>query len=452
MFHTQGRWLTGLLFKLFFSSISSIEQLKILRLFSLIGWIVTTLVWSGVLKRWVRLLGLPAQMWWLGSLYVVCSISVCIYIGWASCMEIFLAILAGVMGGHILFEHLNSRIGGLRITVVLGSLALGIISLFIYQNAFGIFLIPFFLHYVKHKRVKPDRVLATGIIFYVFTYLVYYFLFKLSLSAYHLEAGSRTEIHFDLPRKISFFFSGPFPQGFSMNLLFLARSIFSQIFYPAVFVGWLVITLRRNKHNPITGNLFFAAIVLFLLALIYLPSMIAAENFPSYRTLFPFNLAVFLLVSESLVSLFKTEGGRKLFTSAMTAWLVLTGIYTFNFQYINPLKKEYRVLRNFVRANYKPHIRQVYFIRADKFLFTPEFHTRVYRDEFGAPSTYRDWVPEPIIKQMVFEITKNKQVAQQISVIQFETAEQFEQAKIAMNDSSLLIDMNWLFNENNRSY
>jgi hypothetical protein len=34
MFHTQGRWLTGLLFKKLFSSISTIEQLKYLKVFS----------------------------------------------------------------------------------------------------------------------------------------------------------------------------------------------------------------------------------------------------------------------------------------------------------------------------------------------------------------------------------------------------------------------------------
>jgi hypothetical protein len=88
----------------------------------------------------------------------------------------------------------------------------------------------------------------------------------------------------------------------------------------------------------------------------------------------------------------------------------------------------------------------VYFIRADKFLFSPEFHTHVYRDEFGAPSTYRDWVPEPIIKQMIFEITKSRKTAEEISVIQFENAELYNQAKPTLNDS-LVIDMNALFKE-----
>ncbi len=447
--HTQGRWLGGLLFQKFFASITRIEQLKLLRLFSLAGWIVTTLTWTVLYKKWIELLDLPKQIWWLGSLYVVCSISVCIYIGWTACMQVFLGVIAGLISGHIVFRNLYKHQKEIRLSniIVLSSLLLGVISLFFYQPAFGIFLIPFFLHYIQHKKAKPDRVMIIGIFFYLAVYLVYYFLFKYSLKAYHVEASNRTEIHFNFLKKLSFFFSGPFPQGFSMNLLFLARSIFSQIFYPLVFIVWLIITFRRNKHNTIAGNVLFIAIILFLLALIYLPSMIAAENFPSYRSLFVFNLAVFIMVIESLLYLFQQEKKRWIFAWVASAWLMLSGIYAFNFQYIYPLKKEYRVLRNFVQSHYRAGISRVYFIRADKFLFTPEFHTRVYRDEFGAPSTYRDWVPEPIIKQMIFEITKNRKIAEETSVIQFENSELFNQAKITPGSNSLIIDINEIFRQ-----
>jgi len=297
MFHTQGRWLSGLLFQKSFSSISSIEQIKLLRLFSLIGWIVITLIWSRIYKKWTAWLNFPEQTWWLGSLYWVCSLSVCIYIGFASCMEVFLGILAGLLSGHILFKNLHKQQKGIHLfNVIILSSFFGIISLFIYQPTFGIFLIPFFLYYIQRKMAKPDGVIIAGIIFYLAVYLVYYFLFKFSLQVYHLEASDRTNIHFNFLNKLSFFFSGPFPQGFSMNLLFKASSIFSQIFYPLVFVIWLLITFKRNKHNTIAGNILFVACILFLLTLVYLPLMVAAENFPSYRSLFAFNLAVFIMV------------------------------------------------------------------------------------------------------------------------------------------------------------
>src|SRR6266487_1927086 len=115
-------------------------------------------------------------------------------------MEVFLAVFASVASSHILFKNLCRQQMGmsLRITVGLSSLILGIVSLFIYQNAFGVFLIPFFLRYVQRKKAKPDRITVMGMIFYFAVYLIYYFLFKYSLSLYQLEAGNRTEIHFNL--------------------------------------------------------------------------------------------------------------------------------------------------------------------------------------------------------------------------------------------------------------
>src|SRR4030095_13380626 len=332
MFHTQGRWITGLLFQKLFGSISTVEQLKFLRLFSLLGWIITTFAWSVLYKKWIAWLSLSNSMWPVGTLYMACSISVCIYIGWASCMEVFLAVIPALVSGHSLFKQLINKQKITRQSILLGlaSLVLGIISLFIYQNAFGVFLLPFFLHYVRDKTAKPDRVVVVGIIFYLFVYIIYYFLFKYSLKAYDLEASNRTELHFDLFKKISFFFSGPFPQGFSMNLLFLARSVFSQVFYVLIFVIWVVTIFRRNRHSGILDISLFVGFTLFLLALIYLPSMIAVENFSSYRTLIAFNLAVFLMVMEGLLSVFHNEKCRKAFVWLMAFWLVLTAIYTFN--------------------------------------------------------------------------------------------------------------------------
>src|SRR5436190_20220084 len=52
MFHTQGRWLTVLLFKKLFSSISRIEQIKYLRIFSLTGRILIIFIWSDFFMRW----------------------------------------------------------------------------------------------------------------------------------------------------------------------------------------------------------------------------------------------------------------------------------------------------------------------------------------------------------------------------------------------------------------
>jgi hypothetical protein len=447
--HTQGRWLSALLFQKIYPSISTIDQIKIIRLCSLIGWTGVAIACSFYLRKWTRLLDFAEQTWWLSSIYVVCSISVCIYIGFASCSEVSLAVFFGLLSGDISFSALYQQRGRIHLSnfKIISSFFFASVSLFIYQPSFGIFLLPFFLCYVQGRRAKPNRIVVIGIIFYFVAYVIYYVLFKYSLKAYHLEASARAQIHFDFLKKLSFFFSGPFPQGFSMNLLFSASSIFSQIFYPMVFIIWVVTTLKRNRNNKFIANLIFIGFILFLLALIYFPSMIAAENFPSYRTLFVFNLAVFIMVVDNLLYLIKGEGAKKIFTIIASMWLILTGAYAFNFQFINPLKKEYSILRNFFETKYKSNTASVYFIRSDKFLFTRQFHTRVYRDEFGAPSTYRDWVPEPIVRQMIFEITKSRRVAEGTMVTQFANHREFDSAKVTLDQNKLLIDINALFGE-----
>ena len=444
--HTQGRWLSGLIFQKLFTSISTIKQLKLLRLFSLAGWIATTFLWSAIFKKWVNLLGFNNRLWWIGTLYVVCGISTAIYIGW-TILGVFLSVSAALLSGHILFKNLYQQKKEIRIptSVLFGSLILSIISLFIYQPTFGIFLLPFFLHYLQRKKTKPDRIIIIGVIFYLIGYIAYYFLFKYSLQAYHMEASTRTAIHFQFLKKLSFFFAGPLPQAFSLNLLFSASSIFSQVFYPLIIIVWVITVFQRNRENKTGGNLVFIAFVFLLLALIYLPNMVSAENFPSYRSSFVFNLAVFIMVIEGLFHFFSTEKKQKIFSWIVSIWLIISGFYAFNFQYIIPLKKEYAILKNFMQKNYKPGIGEVHFIRADKFMFSAKYHTRVYRDEFGAPSTYRDWVPEPITKQMIYEITGDRKLAEGIKVVQYENEEAFYQLNPVPDSHTLLIDMNKLF-------
>ena len=78
MFHSQGRLLSGFLYQKVFSSISFIAQLKWIRIFSLFGWILVTLLWMRFYKDWCMILGFSS-----GSLVVrilICSVqSFCLH-------------------------------------------------------------------------------------------------------------------------------------------------------------------------------------------------------------------------------------------------------------------------------------------------------------------------------------------------------------------------------------
>jgi hypothetical protein len=449
MFLTQGRWLTGLLFQHFFGALHAIDDLIMLRVFSFCGWVATTFLLCVLLNKWAVALGLQRQTVWLGALYGVCSLSVCIYVGWASCMEVFAAVAAGLLSGHVLFMVLQKQGAQIHLSnsVLLLTLLLGVTSLFIYQTAFGIFLLPFLLQYAKQAGPAPTRNIIIGVAFYLVTYGVYYLLFKYSLQTYGVAASDRTGISIDLLRKLSFFFSGPLPQAFSMNVPFNAGSLFSQVLYPMVLLLWVVSLFRNNHQNTVMQNSGRVLGILFLLALIYLPLLIAKENFASYRTLYAFNAAVFLLVVDSIMQWLKNGVAKKGVTVALALLLLSTGFYTFHYLYVKPLVKEYQALRHFMQLKYNPAVQTVYFIRADKQLFAATYGTKVYRDEFGLPSTYRDWVPEPIVKQLAMELSGSRKVAEQIKVIQFENRQQLQQANPSLTPNHLVIDMNALFNQ-----
>lgn len=447
MFLTQGRWLTGLLFQKFFSSISGIEQLKWFRIFSLAGWVVTAWMACLLFKRWALLLHLQSQTLLLGGLCTVCSLSVCIYIGWASCMEVFAAVALGLLSGHVFFTPLirQKEVVQFSAGVMLLSLLLGVTALFIYQTAYGIFLLPFYLQYVKQKTPKPHKTIIIGVAFYLITYVVYYFLFKYSLQLNNTVASDRTGIHLDVLGKIGFFFSGPLPQAFSLNLPFSASSIFSQVFYPLVLLVWVFCLFKNNRQNTVLQNAGKIGGIFILLFLIYLPLMVAVENFASYRTLFAFNLAVFMMMVEEVMTLVKKKPTKNGIAAALAALLLGTAFYTFNYLYVNPLQQEYKALRSYIETHYNPSIKNVYFIRAGKHLFSSTYGTKVYRDELGLPSTYRDWVPVPIIKQLVLEQTGQRLLAEQLNVVQFEDATQFEQSHTGTTPNDLVIDMNAIY-------
>ena len=126
----------------------------------------------------------------------------------------------------------------------------------------------------------------------------------------------------------------------------------------------------------------------------------------------------------------------------MCLFLIITGFYNYNFQFVNPVKTEHKAFITFMNKNMNAEIDTVYFIRADRFLFSDLFHIRPYKDEFGAPSTNKDWVPEPLVKQYLFESKGNRKQSENIKVIQFADQADFNNSKIQLLKGDLLIDMN----------
>ena len=439
---TYGRQLTDVLANWLYNIINAraVHDLVFIRLFSFFGWLVCIPVWYVITKKIVSKQNLPGQLAFFSTLYMICSPPFAICVGWSSCFEEFIANTAGFISGYILYSSIKYE--GERIVVptlaIVFSVIVGVISLFTYQNGFGCFLIPFLFAIITRPTVF--RKIGIGIGFYLFINVVYYLVFKYNLKFHGVEASGRTTIGVDLFPKLKFFFSKPLTTAFHFTYIFNERSIIGFVVYAVVFIAWLAADFYRPRSLPIKKWLKIIALILFMLTLVYLPSLIVKETYSSNRTLFALDMAVFFLVASTVLIAIKKYKTRHAIVTLLCILFVVNAYYNFNKQFLGPVKHEYLRVRTFIEHNYDSSVKTVYFLRPHEDFFVRKYGINRSWDEFGVPSTFFNWVPEFFVRQVIFEKTGNHQLAEKLTVIQSPDTKQFAvSARPAQN--TMIIDV-----------
>jgi len=289
-------------------------------------------------------------------------------------------------------------------------------------------------------KPKNFKIIFFGIAGCLFIYVIYYFLFKLSLQINHIEAISRTEISINVFPKIRFFFR-PLATAFHFTYLFNEKSIMGFIIYLIIFFSWAVIDFYQFTALSVANRLKILALTILMLILIYLPSLIVKENYFPNRTLLALDMGVFFLVSQTLLTHFKKYKTKLSLVAALSSLFVLNAWYNFNKQFLKPLKNEYAQVRAFIETNYKPGGNTVYFIRPHEDFFVRTYHITRSWDEFGVPSTFFDWVPEFFVRQVVFEKTGDRQKAEKLMIKHWLGKETFLNSNPLLSKDILLIDV-----------
>jgi hypothetical protein len=62
-------------------------------------------------------------------------------------------------------------------------------------------------------------------------------------------------------------------------------------------------------------------------------------------------------------------------------------------------------------------------------------------DEFGVPSTYPDWVAEFFVKQVVFEITGNRAVAERMIIKRWSSEKDFLNSSPPLSQQVMLVNV-----------
>jgi hypothetical protein len=446
----HGRLLSGFTIGNRWASINTIDAVKLSRIYSVLGWSLAICVYVAVAIQWARLNLIDNRVVLLSAVFIACSPFVAITCGWGgTCFTFWFAYATALLGGHILYTQLvkHKRILAIPISMQLLVVLLGLVSLFTYQIGIGMFLIPFLLHFNSRKFEKPDPILITGVVSMLAIVGIYFVLYKLQINLQHLDVADRTELELNVFKKISFFVGVPTAQAFSFNLLFNLKSIFSQLFYILAIAVWAVHAFITQRNKPVLNKIMYLAVVFALLMLIYLPVMVTVENFSSYRTMMALNTAVVLMLLNMIVQWIKPVLWKQGFTIAAMLIFIAVGFYNFRYNFLNPIVKEYQLVRAEVEKQYTPGITKIYFLRPPENFYGEQFNVHYYRDEFGVPLTHKDWVPEPLVKQIIYEKTHDKNIAEKTTVVMFtnEEAENFNKQVALKEPNTFAIDVQQLF-------
>lgn len=437
----QGRYITYKIFELFYEFIHDIEGVTYSRIFSLAGWVLSLPIWYFIINRLVienkhdRIVGM------LSLIYIISMPSFAIYIGWAACMQMFIANTIGLLSGYALYKGIILEKEGVKVSSLSITIAVmfGLISLFTYQNGFGCFFIPFLINFVALKSF--NKRIYVGVLLFVLIYVLYYLIFKSTLDSNSLEISSRGHLATNPLNKIFFFFTRPLATAFHFSWLANENSVLGIIVYIGVLLGFVAVSFISIKASRPSTWLAYIGGLLFFYFLIYFPSLIVKENYSSNRTLFALNLAVFITVALPLFGILKTNALKYFIAIVMASFFLLSSWYNYRCQFLKPLVIEYNLVKNYIDKNYVNGIKNIHFICPDENTFEKKFGIIRSWDEFGVPSTAKKWVPEPLIKQLVFEKTGSRQIADDIVITPWVSKQAFEQSGKTTTNEAMILDM-----------
>jgi len=434
MFVPQGRFLNDRLFRAMYGAIDTIAQLRYLRLFALGGWLLSIPVWYKILSKIRRDEDLPPQLPFWAVLYLTTSLPFAISIQWAACMELFIANTCGLLAGYLVYRY--ERRGWIP------ALLLGLVSLFFYQNGFGCYLLPFFMRFVARQTFS--RKMWMPLLVYFSIYLIYFFLFKIGLHAvYHIDAQERTALANDPLDKAFYLLSKGLPGAFYFNAVVQETSVAGRIYYLMVAGGCLLAScfwLSGSAGRDLRRWLIYALTLLAAFILIYLPSMVVHEDHSSNRTLLGLDMAVFLWVFVSLWRVIPNEQLRSSLLTLTCVLLALVALNNFRHIFLRPATDEYVALKTFIDSNYNPNVITIDYIRAPEDIVRKKYGVQSSWDEYGFASSYFTWIPEAVTRQLVFEKTANRALAEKLKIRVWVDRKAWQAAGQQETKGGLLID------------
>lgn len=442
MFIDEGRYLMEVLCRWLFNYIDTIADLKYMRLFSLFGWLLCLPIWYAVMKREVANVALYKYLPFFACLYLVTNPSFLIAVQWAACLQFFISDTASLLAGAIVINSLRSGQFTIRklwwpATV---ALLLGLFALFFYQGSWSCFLLPFLLYFLNPTNDNKDKVLIAGAVAHLFVYAAYFVVYKLSFYVFDsIPEDPRNKLSINPIIKLAFFFARPLHRSFRFTLLTEEKSYISWAYYLLMLASLVALTFKRFGKNLQAVKYLVIVVGFGLMA--YLPGLLIAEHYASNRTLFTLNLVVFIVCFEMALHFIKSRLVLQVGAVAMALFFMVCARFNLNQGFIRPLVAETAALKSYIAQHYNKNIQTVHFIRPPEDILAKKYHINYSMDEFGVPSSFFVWVPEPQTKQMIYEACGSRETAGRVVVKHWVDREAYAQSGEKADSTVLLVDV-----------
>jgi hypothetical protein len=405
---TEGRPFSGLLLTWFFKAAGTIENLRFVRLFAVI-----TIAALALLLHWalVRSKVKPT----VAALIAVLACSLPAYQVYASWAVLFSAPLSALLaGGASLFAV--AAVDGPRDLGrgrLLGATGLLIAALLIYQPSAMLFWVFFAVALVGAARDSRRSLRLTqthfgvGIAALALSYLE--LKFSTLVMGKAAPGAARNNLTHDVVGKARWFFHEPLYQ--SLNLFDLTPAPWFAALVAVVAAGGIVLWLIRRGARP----WLYIAIGTVLIPLTYLPNLVVAADWASFRTRPGIEALIALYFCLGALGIWLTfrdwlkprasrrvllASERLAFTAAFlfVATSVVAGANNVTTLFVLPHITEQRMLRSQVAA-LPEGTRRIGFVQSNWHLLT---NLELY-DEFGLPSSKAPWTLEPSVNLILRE-------------------------------------------------
>ena len=394
----NGRPLQAYLYQLTFSAMHDLTDLRYLRLIGVIGIALSAWLFYLALRRtslpfWAAFL-IPVVTFSLPGYQVLAAWATCAYFSWA-------ALLAG---GALLvtdraFDLRYSRrfflLMFLAIAMVLGSLLVyqpsgtmfwlfAAVTLVVRQQdmremakRFGLYLavaVPAFLLAYASLRVVPTMILGQDAV------------------------TPRSQLVQDIPGKLLWFVQGPLVN--SLNLTDIDPTYLNALLIGLFVLVGLCLFFKGN----IQSRLLKLAVALSLVPLTYVPNLVVADDWASYRTLIvlgPLVALYYALAILGFVDLFDYVSLQRLKTAAIILPLGIFAVFSglsaaknVAVEFALPQYTELQFLNGQLQPEMLQHAKVVYFVNSS---WSDSIAPLVRYDEFGLPSSEPPYTPQGMV-------------------------------------------------------